>query len=341
MRYDLYLRMNLDCVSKERTWVMGVSMLMIMLRHQHFLDSSFFGFFHALGDRGVDIFFFLSGMGIYHSLSHNNLPRYFSNRFWRIMPVVIIAGLFKFAFDGFCGSLFSCTFREIWFIYGIAFCYLLAPFLYRVLNRSKRIFFYSTILFCIVQLLLSKEFLGAARSMPFLHSLLFILSRLTLPRFPAFVLGMILASRACTGMGKSRPVLTLVLLSVCFIMKGGYLPTADAFPLDIQLYAVAFFFLPCLPTLTQWVAVLGDKCRKFAAAHTGVVFFGTCSLEIYLIHEQLFKKLFWLCEMTGGFVCLLLAMLASCAIAWCIKLLYQALRKSAGCCFDCFRGLPR
>lgn len=332
--------MNHDCVSKERTWVMGVSMLMIMLRHQHFLNSSFFELFHVLGDRGVDIFFFLSGIGIYHSLSHNNLPRYFSNRFWRIVPVVMIAGLFKFAFNGFAGSIFSCTFREIWFIYGIAFCYLLAPFLYRVLNRSKRIFFYSIILFCIVQLLLSKEFLGTARSMPFLHSLLFILSHLTLPRFPAFVLGMILAAEPRIDMGKCRPVLTLVLLSICFTMTGGCLSMSDIVSPSARSY-VSFLFLPCLPTLTQWVAVLGDKCRKFAAAHIGVVFFGTYSLEIYLIHEQLFKKLFWLCEMTGGFVCLLLAILASCVIAWCIKLLYQALRISAGCCFDFFRGLPR
>lgn len=41
---------------------------------------------------------------------------------------------------------------------------------------------------------------------------------------------------------------------------------------------------------------------KFAAIHTSVVFFGTYSFEIYLIHVYLFKKLFWLCEMMGGLV---------------------------------------
>lgn len=340
MRYDPYLRMNHDCVSKERTWVMGVSMLMIMLFHQHFLNSSFFGFFHALGDRGVDIFFFLSGTGIYHSLSHNNLPRYFSNRFWRIVPVVIIVGLLKFAYDGFSGSIFSCTFSGKWFIYGIVFCYLLAPFLYRLLNKSKRILFYSIVLFCIGQFLVFEQFPHFACEIPLHRSLLFAFSYLVFPRLPAFVLGMILAAEPKIDMGKCRPVLTLVLLSICFTMTGGCLSMSDIVSPSARAY-VSFLFLPCLPTLTQWVAVLGDKCRKLAAAHIGVVFFGTYSFEIYLIHVYLFKKLFWLCEMMGGFVCLILAMLASCVIAWCIKLLYQALRISAGCCFDFFRGLPR
>lgn len=315
--------MDHDCVSQERTWLMGVSMLMVILFHQHFLNSRFFDLFHALGDRGVDIFFFLSGIGIYHSLSHNNLSRYFSNRFWRIVPAVFIAGLLKFSFGGFAESFFSCMFGDIWFIYGIAFCYLLAPFLYRVLNRNNRILFYCITLFCLGQLLLSAEFPHAPRSMPFLHNPLFIISHLTLPRFPAFVLGMILAAEPDMGMGKSRPLLTLALLSICFIMNGGYLPTAEAFSLDIRACS-AFFFLPCLPTLTHWAAVLGVKCCKFAAVHASVVFFGIYSLEIYLIHGYLFKKLVWMRETTAGLVCLLMTTLATCAIAWCIKRLTRA-----------------
>ncbi len=327
MLYDSRTRMDHDCISQERTWLMGVSMLMVILFHQHFLNSSFFDLFHALGDRGVDVFFFLSGIGIYHSLSHNNLSRYFSNRFWRIVPAVFIAGLLKFAFGGFDESIFSCMFRHIWFVYGIAFCYLLAPFLYRVLNSNNRILFYSITLFCLGQLLLSTEFLNAIQSMPFLQSLLSMFSHLVIPRIPSFVLGMILAAEPDIGMGKSRPLLTLALLSICFIMTGGYLPTTD--PVGVRA-CVAFIFMPCLPTLIHWAAVLGAKCRKFAAVHACVVFFGIYSLEIYLIHEYLFYKLFWVSELTGGLVCLLLTSLATCAIAWCIKYLTRAFHVMVG-----------
>ena len=56
-------------ISEKRTLLMGVAMLSIMLFHQGWIWgwNPFFAFFHFYGNWGVDIFFFVSGFGLYYS----------------------------------------------------------------------------------------------------------------------------------------------------------------------------------------------------------------------------------------------------------------------------------
>lgn len=63
---------NLNLISKYRAELMGVSTLLILICHAAGNDvfmPSWLMYVVAQGQLGVDIFLFLSGMGLYYSLS--------------------------------------------------------------------------------------------------------------------------------------------------------------------------------------------------------------------------------------------------------------------------------
>ena len=63
---------NLNQISKYRAELMGVSTLLILLCHaagNDVLMPKWLMYVVAQGQLGVDIFLFLSGMGLYYSLS--------------------------------------------------------------------------------------------------------------------------------------------------------------------------------------------------------------------------------------------------------------------------------
>ena len=96
--------MKIGLISKHRSAIMGFAILWIMLYHlcgkgecNNFAKSIF-----AIGHAGVDIFFFLSGLGLTYSyydrlLTHNERVLYLKKRFLRIIPayffVIIITAL--------------------------------------------------------------------------------------------------------------------------------------------------------------------------------------------------------------------------------------------------------
>lgn len=62
---------DLNKISKHRTALMGISALLIVLCHANLYDikvNSVTARLFSLGNVGVDIFLFLSGVGCYYSL---------------------------------------------------------------------------------------------------------------------------------------------------------------------------------------------------------------------------------------------------------------------------------
>lgn len=144
-------------VSAHRQELMGFSALLILLFHEwvpvlqetavladveHYLKLT--GFF------GVDIFFFLSGMGLYRSMEKDpNLLRFWSRRFGRIfLPYAAMAYLIGYSrgwspvelLKALCGYSFyaKSIYTLLWFTPAIATVYLVYPLYYRLLRRSKK-----------------------------------------------------------------------------------------------------------------------------------------------------------------------------------------------------------
>ena len=64
--------MNWFSISKYRSTLMGLAILWVMYFHINVQTFTDFGwFFHRIGFYGVDIFLFLSGIGVYFSLKND------------------------------------------------------------------------------------------------------------------------------------------------------------------------------------------------------------------------------------------------------------------------------
>lgn len=73
---------------------MGVAMIMVILYHLFCFDQStrLWTIFYP-GFMGVDVFLFLSGFGLCHSLSKNSVKVFYLHRFVRIFPMFLILAL--------------------------------------------------------------------------------------------------------------------------------------------------------------------------------------------------------------------------------------------------------
>ena len=91
---------NLSDLSAYRTQLMGIATLMIIICHAnayHVLLPRFLASLFVWGNFGVDIFLFLSGIGLYYSLSKRNTHKkddyisFYKKRGVRIyIPYIII-----------------------------------------------------------------------------------------------------------------------------------------------------------------------------------------------------------------------------------------------------------
>ena len=93
-------QIELNIISESRNILFGISSLLIILFHSGSLNftellgtniiSNILNYIKTTGNIGVEIFLFLSGIGLYFSISKNNLLQYYKNRFIRIIPTFII-----------------------------------------------------------------------------------------------------------------------------------------------------------------------------------------------------------------------------------------------------------
>lgn len=88
--------MELGKISKYRGELMGFAIIIVMLFHVYLPQSSSFFGLRRMGNLGVDIFFFLSGIGLWYSWSkQQDYKRFYLNRMLRIYPAwLMVAGYF-------------------------------------------------------------------------------------------------------------------------------------------------------------------------------------------------------------------------------------------------------
>ena len=84
--------MTYGTLSKYRGFLMGFAILWVMYFHIPLKFATEVGWFiHRIGFYGVDIFLFLSGLGVYYSLTKRpNVLGFYKARLVRILPAYII-----------------------------------------------------------------------------------------------------------------------------------------------------------------------------------------------------------------------------------------------------------
>ena len=192
----------LQTLSKHRSAIMGFAILWIMLFHLRVpTDIDIIDFFRSVGYGGVDIFLFLSGFGLYYSLSRKNfdLKKYYKSRFFRILPEfwVVIGVVFLAQMDFSTRAIYQLICKattlgywigyrdESWFISCIVFLYAIFPVYFKLFKKyGYKASFY---------------FIGAGLSLMLIYALTCILCYnnknyggfiiLTYARIPIFFIG--------------------------------------------------------------------------------------------------------------------------------------------------------
>lgn len=153
---------NWNIFSKNRNAIYGVAIISIMIFHffediaNSNLSGGGLGFLGKLyntfiGSVGVEFFVFLSGVGLYFSMSKDsNILHFFQKRIKRILPaylmvaipywividlIIMQKGVKMFAFDFGFVTFFTQGTRTFWYVLFIVFAYLIYPFVYKILEQ--------------------------------------------------------------------------------------------------------------------------------------------------------------------------------------------------------------
>lgn len=294
--------------SQYRSAIMGLSMLSIMLLHQWFINVFPFNFFHVFGNWGVDVFLFLSGMGLVNSLEKNTLKEFYRRRFIRILPSCFICGSLKYTFYLLFGSslfilkeglnlgIWSVLSLDLWFIYAIIIFYIITPILYYLFKK----YLYETLIFVLLLFMVNGMIIRDSVGYDWLSPK--GIFSWTVERFPIFSAGMIIAIYK----GK---------INENYSLSAFFLLIAVLFKL-IEKYGVVFNGIRACQFLSLTLGMPALIClnifvlKKFHLMSLNFCsYLGKLSFELYLVHEFIFwsikisaKNTNAFLELFGGFV---------------------------------------
>lgn len=287
-------RLDYSCISNRRNDLFGISIVSIMIFHFTAVSKMAPArIFNALiGTTGVPVFLILSGMGLFFSMSKNaDLKLYYKKRVLRVViPYTIIASLhFLISYviisgEGFVSFLKAFFFldfilkgrTQFWFIALILVMYLIFPLLFKVFQSGKKNF----LKLCILLAICVATNYAFSKALPDIYKNIEVM----LTRIPAFIIGVYIGEKVYN----KRPVQ----MPFWFISMGGsaaYLYfsilrnlTKAKFPMVFIRYSETCWALFLVLTVSIVLdAVNSGTFSKICA------FFGSMSLELYMIHVSL------------------------------------------------------
>ena len=325
-------------LSKYKAEIYGISILWIMLFHASILglDCTFGTAFLKpldalidLGNVGVEIFLFCSGVFLYFAYHNNkNILLFYKKRVTRLfLPVIIITGLYwiyrylfvKHNFWLFLRKLTMLDFwvsgdQQIWFVACILVCYLIYPLVHLFLFERR--FLNPTLRLCILLLLTASLTFTVYFVFPDYYSEV----EIALCRFPVFFIGCY-AGRLVYEKKTLPRYFYAIFLAVSVL--GVLVLMFCSLPAPWYRWS---FMLSGIPLTFVFVFMLNAlKCKpvgKFFA------FLGTISLNLYVAHIMLIRvyKLTPLNE-NRNILHYLLLLVLSVAIAYAAELMINVITK--------------
>lgn len=332
---------NLADISRYRSEYMGVAMLVIILFHVALPRSSEFFGLRRMGNVGVDMFLFLSGVGLWFSWTKNTVAAqterffirwlsFYKRRLWRVYPTwLVIACLYYIPryhhgmalwadghglADLLGDILINWDFwlhdeLTFWYIPAIMLLYVFAPPFMELIRRNPD-FRWMVLLFVVWTV--------AVQWVTPIHRAVGHIE-IFWSRVPIFFLGISMGEAVKSGQCRKGSTVWLVCalfaasLLTCMYMEQHL---HGRFPLFIER-------LVYIPLTVTFVILLG---RLFAVTpkrlNAAVAWVGTVSLETYLIHSQF---VLWRVEQLhlGYWLTFLLTLAVSLPLAWALHRLMQ------------------
>ena len=276
-----------EVIGDNRSMLMGFAIISVIAYHLAFRVHPEIPIFKGLvyyGWIGVEIFMFVSGWGLYHSLQKSgNLVAFYRRRLKRIFPAYLLVNV-AFAFvEKISLWDFILRFTTIgywagvaqfdWYIPCIVLFYILSPFLFKWLQVQRWLF----VVVCMVLPYAVAVVLVSCFGVYDWHLLLFSLTRL-----PVFCLGLLVAK---ADISFSMFAYKVLLVAAIVLMGALFIALQDKH-VSLQVMRIVAFFLtiPLCLTVVLILNVLHCDllCRLLKAG-------GIVSLELYLLHEHIFK----------------------------------------------------
>ena len=296
---------NWNLLSLYRDELFGISIISIMILHYckdvlgetdvpKLLYYFAYGWEKIIGSIGVDVFLFLSGIGLYYSMTKNcGISEFYSRRFKRVLEPYLIFGLFFWVFYDFIyypqsigRFLLDYSLLAFWFVenhhfWYLSVCipmYLIFPLIFQIVKEQDLLMRRKKEVILLILSLLSVFFISL------LFPQWYSMTEIGLCRFFAFLLGCFVA-RLVYEKKQLKNIWALVLsgivlrLIVLLLKQGGknILWLSINLPFNrwiLTLFALSLMLL-CVVVLDSFQL---EKVKKI------LKWIGNYSLELYITH---------------------------------------------------------
>lgn len=288
---------KLSKLSEYRTPMMGLAIILIVFSHHTvFFPGTLHqinGGLQMLSQCGVDIFFLLSGLGCYYSLSGKSSVAFYKARCVKIMiPYIIIFVIWGIISIFALGesvqtyitkynliSFFTEAVLNEWFIAAIIVTYAISPLLYKLLTNNRKFYVAVVAMVYVLIFMISTKYI---------HSVVLkTVVSIWVTRIPAFMVGMLAAdairkSECSISLRCSHALIGFGLLCAAI--------TLISFKLKIPNYWTInrILFLPMVIAILLLFAMLADLNKESHIVKV-LSWLGSVTLEIYLLHEKILK----------------------------------------------------
>lgn len=276
-------------VSTNRTLIMGIAMVLVVLFHQPFENEGIlWEIFHRYGYWGADMFLFISGMGIVNSLGTHTIRRFYLNRCWRILPACVINGavvtiLHIMSKDGIDSLRFPIWFyltsMTYWYITAIIVYYALAPFFFFYLKKIGWLFVVLSTLLALLYIYKIYQFL-----IPFFFTYRWYVE-MVVGHIPVFILGMYIGINDVKSKSSFLILSTLAFITAVIVTEdvGGITNLVGSGYIFVLIMGAMPFLILSINCIARFCP---DRFRK------GIEWIGCLTLEIYLLHDFAFQLVY-------------------------------------------------
>lgn len=283
---------------------MGIAILWVMAYHlvskgKSFYDFSIFSPIMGLGYGGVDIFLFLSGIGLY--FSYSKCPKYknfIKNRIIRIMPAYIVVNIVYGIVTGLTMKTILLNILTIgfwnqssyydWYVPSILLLYVLFPLFFLIISiKQKQHIKINIILtqpiivlsFIVVTMLITTLYITT-------NSELDDIRMFFVARIPIFLLGTVFGDIVKNRLSISLKPYTIIMLLGLVLLY--WLKNQDLITIHLGSGILQLPFLLITPGLCLLLCLLLDHIPHKVVSF--LTFIGSISLELYIIHLHIFES---------------------------------------------------
>ncbi len=288
---NYFLNLNLkERFSHFRAPLMGFAILWIFMLHSGEIGCVFYDALQYYGWAGVDIFLFLSALGLCHSLEgDNNIKRFYTKRIIRVIPIWLVVLASVHIMGILCNyflpmlpffvpnTVLKCLtwytglgfwisdfvdgdgWYYEWYVPSLLMFYVFTPFLFK---KKRSLLVFMILLFTILGVVFASETL---------YKYMFK-THFFYQRIPIFLLGILYYHI----IKKGDKIFNMSLI-LCLIIGFALMFLRNTVTFKIPITYVTLFFTPPFIILLTYL-INNNRVR------TVLTFYGTITLELYLIH---------------------------------------------------------